>query len=149
MEKEKLYRKVNKKSLSSLYDTIRGGEYRWHRQKHKRVDFENPVNFLSMRSGKYGRDFTPLYRFLTSKVGRDWDEVYSEAVSRIERVDRAKIFDLVGKRTDYPIVRLGEATHFYRLYVDENNILQFVDAEAWSLSKNRREKKRNNIITNS
>ena len=32
-----------------------------------------------------GLDYTPLFRFLLSKVGQDWDAVHSEAVARLDR----------------------------------------------------------------
>ena len=34
-----------------------------------------------------GLDYTPLFKFLLKKVGSNWDDVYSEAVSRLDRPD--------------------------------------------------------------
>lgn len=76
-----------------------------------------------------GLDYTPLFRFLLTKVGQDWDEVYSEAVSRLDRSD--PIFWLVARREmdrkDY--VRMGWATYYHGLYVDERNRLQKVNPD--------------------
>jgi hypothetical protein len=74
-----------------------------------------------------GLDYTPLYRFLLSKVGQDWDKVHSEAVSRLDQED--PIYHLVARneteKRDY--VRCGESSMYSGLYVDENNILQKVN----------------------
>ena len=34
---------------------------------------------------QHGLDYTPLYKFLLFKVGRKWDEVYSEAIARLDK----------------------------------------------------------------
>jgi len=47
------------------------------------------------RDRQNGLDYTPLYRFLLSKVGEDFDEVYSEAVARLDRPD--PVFHLVAR----------------------------------------------------
>ncbi|ORE90280.1 hypothetical protein ATO4_21902 [Aurantimonas sp. 22II-16-19i] len=74
-----------------------------------------------------GLDYTPLFRFLLSKVGQDWDAVHSEAVSRLDTAE--PIFWLValteGDREAF--VRVGESTYYSGLYVDENHVLAIVD----------------------
>ncbi len=40
-----------------------------------------------------GLDHTPLYKFLLSKVGQDWDDIYSEAVAWLDKDE--PIFRLV------------------------------------------------------
>ena len=81
-----------------------------------------------MHQGKRrGRDYTPLFRFLLSRVGKDWTEVHSEAVSRLD--DEAPIFWLVA-RTEaekQSSVRVGENSHYSGLYVDDDNRLAKVD----------------------
>ncbi|WP_431262635.1 hypothetical protein ACQ859_21240 [Roseateles chitinivorans] len=76
-----------------------------------------------------GRDYTPLYRFLLSKVGQPWSEVHSEAVGRLDRPD--PIFWMVAlhedDRKDY--VCTGESSHFSGLYVDEAGLLQLVNPD--------------------
>jgi len=47
---------------------------------------------LPQRESMHGRqqrglDYTPLFFFLLSKIGQHWDEVYSEAISRLDRPD--------------------------------------------------------------
>lgn len=74
-----------------------------------------------------GLDYTPLYRFLISKVGKNWDEVFSEAISRIDKSD--PIFWMVALTEDQKqdILRTGDSTYFSGLFVDESGLLQIVN----------------------
>ncbi|RZI55910.1 MAG: hypothetical protein EOP37_26255 [Rubrivivax sp.] len=76
-----------------------------------------------------GRDYTPLFRFLLSKVGQPWPAVHSEAVARLDRAD--PIFWIVAlreeDREDY--IRTGESSCFSGLYVDDDGILRIVNPE--------------------
>lgn len=87
--------------------------------------------------GKHLRDLdhTPLFRFLLSKVGTEWNAVFSEAVSRLDRTE--PIFWLVARsepeRKDY--VRVGESTYFSGLYVDENGLLHVPFTRAFDPSR--------------
>ncbi len=76
---------------------------------------------------KHGMDYTPLFQFLLSRVGYDWDETYREAVARLDRPD--PIFWIVAKPRERrcSVVRVGESTYFSGLYVDEENKLARVD----------------------
>ena len=39
-----------------------------------------------MHSGqRHGYDYTPLFKFLLSRAGKNWDDVYSEAISRLDQ----------------------------------------------------------------
>jgi hypothetical protein len=82
----------------------------------------------SMHPGhRHGLDYTPLYRFLLSRVGQDWNTVHSEAVSRLDRSD--PIFHIVAKHVDDKrrFVRTGESSYFSGLFIDDANQLAFVD----------------------
>lgn len=74
-----------------------------------------------------GLDDTPLYRFLLSRVGSEWDEVYREAVARLDRPD--PIFHVVAREDDErrEMVRTGESSFFSGMYVDAAGILQLVN----------------------
>ncbi len=74
-----------------------------------------------------GLDYTPLYKFLLSKVGTNWNEAHSEAVSRLDHEE--PIFWLVAIREQdkKEYVRLGEASYFSGLYVDSEGLLQKVN----------------------
>ena len=120
--KEPLYRKVNTQT-HRVHHGI-GGDYRTERngQAH------SPASRGSMHGKqKRGLDYTPLFRFLLSKVGEEWNSVYSEAVPRLDRPD--PIFWLVarheGERRE--IVRVGESSYYTGLYVDDDGILRIVN----------------------
>ncbi|NTS41544.1 hypothetical protein HRG84_11570 [Flavisolibacter sp. BT320] len=127
--KEPLYRKEKKTGLSRYGHIAKGAETRWSRHsKAARKDKEEEISHKSIKRGKYGYDYTPLYRFLLSKVGEPWDDVYSEAVSRLDKTE--PIFHMVvlqpepGER---PSRRLGENAYFSTLTVDAGGILVKVD----------------------
>ncbi|MEJ1353724.1 MAG: hypothetical protein RPU52_14495 [Candidatus Sedimenticola sp. (ex Thyasira tokunagai)] len=117
--KNPLYRKVNTRARGVHHNF--GGDYRNSRNK------ETPIG---MRQGvKRGLDYTPLFKFLLSKVGCNWNDIHSEAVSRLD--EQEPIYWIVAKNkesaNDY--VRVGESSYFSGLYVNENNILQIVAPE--------------------
>jgi hypothetical protein len=62
-------------------------------------------------------------------VGSQWNDVYGEAVARLDRPD--PIFWLVarheGERRE--MVRVGESSYFSGLYVDDDGILRLVDPD--------------------
>lgn len=98
-----------------------GGEYRWTRRS------ADPLLQKKMYPNRYnGRDYTPLFRFLLSHIGDDWTAVYREAASRLDSPD--PIFWLVAQceaeRRSY--VRVGDASYYSGLYVDDENRLQLV-----------------------
>lgn len=76
---------------------------------------------------KRGLDYTPLFKFLLSKVGQDWDKVYKEAVERLDKEE--PIFWMVAQEEgDLPdMVRLGESSYYSALYVDNTNKHQRID----------------------
>ena len=89
---------------------------------------------------KQGLDYTPLYHFLQSKVGCDWDGVFQEARRRLKGADEEAIYDVVfvptGRHpnvkvaTAYStggtfrdgIVRTDENSYFSGLYIDPNTV---------------------------
>lgn len=76
---------------------------------------------------KRGLDYTPLYKFLLSKIGHNFDDVYREVIKRVN--DRNAIFHMFRKHefeTD-DFVRIGESSFYNKLYIDENNIIQKVN----------------------
>lgn len=131
-KKKPLYRKDKKTGLMTRYYVNSGGEYRWSRNSKKMKNFDG--THLPMNSGKYGLDFTPLYRFLLSKLGEKWDAVHSEICERLPLEHRNNIYHIVvaieGKSTKtrylknkFPeCVRVGENTVYSALKV-ENGIL--------------------------
>lgn len=124
MNKSPLYRKENT-TAHGVHHYV-GGDYRDQRQRDARSES------APMRQGMHGRkqrglDYTPLFRFLLSKVGQDWDAVYSEAVARLDKPE--PIFWLVALHPDdeRECVRVGESSYFSGLRVDADGKLQLVN----------------------
>jgi hypothetical protein len=121
-KKKKLYRKVNTKTYGVWHRY--GIDYRFERAKLKNTD----ITRKSMHSKKQrGLDYTPLFKFLLSKVGSNWSEVYSEAKARLDKDD--PIFWMVAlheeDKRDY--IRMGKNSYYSGLYVDQDGILQVVN----------------------
>lgn len=117
-KKNPLYRKVNTRARNVHHKF--GKDY----SKSKRTKRPD----TSMKKGvKRGLDYTPLFKFLLSKVGKDWTQVHSEAVSRLDTSEPISWMVLKNCDTGSPLFRQGEATYFSTLYVDEDNILQKID----------------------
>jgi len=112
-----LYRKVNTRT---------------HGVRHgcARLDQPNPadVSRQSMRQGlRHGLDYTPLFRFLLSRVGQVWDEVFFQAQKRLDHEE--PIWWLVARPGEEPqaTVRLGESSYYSGLMIDDDGILALVD----------------------
>lgn len=115
--KAPLYRKVNTTARGVRH--LHGGDYRDSRKK---------AGNESMRQGvQRGLDYTPLFRFLLSKVGSPWDSVHSEAVSRLDKEE--PIYWLVAKNINSAkeYVLMGESTYYSGLYIDEVGYLRIVN----------------------
>ena len=126
--KKPLYRKVNTKARGVHHHF--GGDYK--KSRHKKRDTTDQVKGTMHGKKMRGLDYTPLFRFLLSKVGKDWNEVYSEAKSRLYKAD--PIFWLVALDKDdrMDCVRVGESTYFSGLFVDSNGILQLSNPDLTS-----------------
>ncbi|RYF49675.1 MAG: hypothetical protein EOO27_33180 [Comamonadaceae bacterium] len=125
-KKEPLYRKVN--TTAHRVDHGRGGDYsdgRNARIAHVDEAARSPMHGRR----QLGLDYTPLFRFLISKVGTPWNGVYSEAVARLDSPH--PIFWLVALRPNerQRYVRVGESSFYSGLYVDDCGTLQLVDPQ--------------------
>ncbi len=127
-KKEPLYRKENKVSLSNKYNVVKGGDFRHQRNTKEFLNYDG--SHSPMNSGQFGYDYTPLFKFLLSKVGENWDSVFSEAISRLDK--KEPIFWLVAKNADEKkdIIRCGDNSYYSGLYIDENNLLQIANVNA-------------------
>ncbi|HET7230780.1 MAG TPA: hypothetical protein VFJ16_12300 [Longimicrobium sp.] len=96
-----------------------GGDHRARRAELARSDAERGAMHGKHRRGL---DYTPLFRFLLSRVGAEWDGVYREAAARLDRPD--PIFWLVARNEHErrEMVRVGESSYFSGLYVDDDGI---------------------------
>jgi len=120
----KLYRRVNTKTFNVHH--MFGSDYSLQRAKVS-VDFETQHSTMHGRKQR-GLDYTPLFNFLLSNVGKDWDSIYKEAKLRLDKED--PIFWIVARSEveKRDIVRVGESTYYSGLYIDDNKVLQKVNA---------------------
>ena len=126
-EKKPLYRRVNTKTHGVRHSS--GGKAKWDRNtkdSRKKGGSNRSMGGRELR----GLDYTPLYRFLLSRVGQDWDETHSEVISRLDKQGgNEAIFGMVAQNPseEEPIVRMGESSYYSGLFVDDENRLQRVD----------------------
>ena len=118
-DKKPLYRTMNTRSHGVNYHRGIGPD-----SKHDR----NTKTGLrkSMSSKKLGLDFRPLFLFLQASVGKKWDDVYSEAKSRIPAEEAYRI-DWVFCPThpaDSEYFIINDNCFYSRLMVDDDGILQ-------------------------
>lgn len=124
--KKPLYRSVNTRTHGVRHGS--GSKSKWER--NTKVSTKNTDTKQSMHSGqRHGFDYTPLFKFLLSRVGRNWDEVHSEAVSRLDHEEPIYWIVAPDFPSGNPYCRVGESSYFSGLYIDNNNILSVVDPE--------------------
>ncbi|MFJ7283721.1 hypothetical protein [Pseudomonas sp. NPDC099000] len=127
MEKKPLYRKINTRTWGVRHNDYTG-EYRHQRHTKAVINCDAPRESMH-GTRRYGFDYTPLYKFLLSRVGRRWDEVFSEAVARLDSPE--PVFWMVALREseqkDY--VRTDESSYFSGLFVDDQGLLAIVAPE--------------------
>ena len=113
-----LYRKVNTKARGVHHNI-------GHNAKTDRGK-KSGIKKSMKKDVQRGLDYTPLYRFLLSKIGEDWTKIHSEAIKRLDCEE--PIYHLVARndseKRDY--VGCDESSYYSGLYIDENNKLQKV-----------------------
>lgn len=122
-EKPKLYRKVNTKAHGVHHNF--GGDYKDSR--NKKSESVEKVTGTMFGKKERGLDYTPLFRFLLSKVGSNWNEVFSEAKSRLDKSEPIFWLVALNKNEQVEFVRVGESSYYSGLFVDDNSILQIVN----------------------
>lgn len=126
MKKPPLYRSVNTRTHN-----VRHGSCITYREKrHSKSEKSSTLSRGSMHSHhRHGFDYTPLFKFLLSKVGQQWDAVFSEANARLDHA--APVFWMVAlhESEKKPYVRMGESTFYSGLCVDDEGLLQKVDPQ--------------------
>ncbi len=118
-DKKPLYRTMNTRSHGVNYHRGIGPDSRHDRNTKDGLR-------KSMASRKLGLDFRPLFLFLQSKVGEKWDDVYSEAKSRIP-ASEAHVIDYIfceNRPDDTEYFMINENCCYSRLKVDDDGILQ-------------------------
>ncbi len=121
MKSTRLYRSRNTRTHGLHHE--RGSEYRYQRTRDKSSDAQRGP----MRGVNHGRDYTPLFKFLLSKVGQNFDAVFSEASARLDTTE--PVFWMVARipseRKD--VVWFSYNSWYSGLYVDESGLLQKVN----------------------
>ena len=125
-QEKPLYRRQNKKALNYRH-TYGESHFRHDRNTKKMKQFEG--SHMAMIQKNRGFDYTPLYKFLLSKVGCEWDDIYSEVIKRLD--SREPIFYMVKlvPGNDDGIVCLGENTYYSSLTV-RDGILEKINPKA-------------------
>lgn len=117
-----LYRKINWKTRN-VHRNSPTGDYKHERNTKKMKRFKGM--FKSMPKRNHGYDYTPLYKFLLSKIGEKWDDVYSEVVKRVN--DTEPIFYIVDKNYkegNPEIVTIGESSYYSKLKIEEGILVK-------------------------
>jgi hypothetical protein len=122
-KKEPLYRKVNTKARNVQHNL--GSDYRFSR--NKRQETLEQVKGTMYSKKQRGLDYTPLFRFLLSKVGSDWNEVYSEAKARLVKSEPIFWMVAINEADRKDIIRTDESTYYSGLFVDDEGILQLTN----------------------
>ncbi len=126
MKKTLLYRSVNTRTHGVRHGSCRAYRY----ERNTKTGKNTPSTRCSMHSHhRHGFDYTPLFRFLLSKVGQPWDPVFSEANARVDRPD--PIFWMVARHESdkQEYVRMGENSYYSGLRVDDAGLLQKVNPQ--------------------
>jgi hypothetical protein len=123
--KEPLYRKVNTKARNVHHNF--GGDFKYSRNK-KRETLEQTKGTMFGKQER-GLDYTPLFRFLLSKVGSEWNQIFSEIKTRIDRTEPIFWIVSLNHNEKKEFVRVGESSYYSGMFVDENGMLQLSNAE--------------------
>ena len=79
---------------------------------------------MAVHSRNRNYDYTPLYKFLLAKVGAPWDEVFSEAVSRLDKPDAIyRMVDIEGRDAN-AVISVGERTFYSRLTIKDGVLVR-------------------------
>lgn len=132
--KEKpLYRKVN--------TTCHGGKmYHGNHEEYERGTKQTKKQKSKMKGGQqhHGLDYSPLFGFLRKNVGKKWSELHPKIITRLPsemRYNPLK-FSVLSYKEYLNMYELdevkevfgfGESTTHSLMYVDENDLLQFVN----------------------
>jgi hypothetical protein len=76
-----------------------------------------------------GWDYTPLFKYLLSKVGQLWEDIYKDIKPRLNSTIPIHWMVSTNKNisTLLGYIRVGESTYYSTLYVDDKGLLQYVD----------------------
>lgn len=126
LQKPLLYRSVNTRT----HGVCHGGGNAYRYERHSKNEKRALSTRGSMHSHqRHGFDYTPLFRFLLSKVGQPWDQVYSEASARLDRSEPILWMVALHEKDINEYVRVDESTYYSGLFVDEAGLLKKVNPQ--------------------
>lgn len=126
MKKPLLYRSVNTRTHGVRHGSCCAYRY----ERHTKSEKSSLSNRGSMHSHhRHGFDYTPLFRFLLSKVGHPWDPVFSEANARLDRPEPVFWMVALHESDKKEYVGTDESTYYSGLWVDEAGVLQKVNPQ--------------------
>ncbi|WP_231423460.1 hypothetical protein [Pseudomonas sp. Leaf59] len=124
MKKPCLYRSVDTRT----HDVCHGSHRAYRSERNSKKETRALSNRGSMHSHhRHGFDYTPLFRFLLSKVGQPWDQVFSEANARLDRPEPIFWVVALHESDKQEYVRTDENSYYSGLWVDEAGLLQKVN----------------------
>ncbi len=97
-------------------------DYKYSRHKKREV-IEN-VKWAMHSKVLRWYDYTPLFKFLLKNIWSNWDDVYSEAISRLDTSEPIFWIVAIHENEKKEYVRIWESSYFSGMYVDKNGILQ-------------------------
>lgn len=128
-KKPLLYRSVNTRP----HGVHHGSHCAYRYERHTKSEKSSLSNRGSMHSHqRHGFDYTPLFRFLLSKVGQPWDKVFSEANTRLDRTEPVFWMVALHESDKDEYVRLGDSSYYSGLWVDAAGLLQKVNPQLTS-----------------
>ncbi|AZF23252.1 hypothetical protein C4J91_4533 [Pseudomonas sp. R3-52-08] len=126
MKKPLLYRSVNSRTHGVRHGSSRAYRY----ERNTKSERNTLANRGSMHSHlRHGFDYTPLFRFLMSKVGHPWSKVFSEANARLDRPEPVFWMVALHESDKQEYVSTGENSYYSGLWVDEAGLLQKVNPQ--------------------
>jgi hypothetical protein len=126
-QKEPLYRRENRTTRGMKSN--HGGEFSNERNGKALADRGDVARLPMTAKHRHGHDYTPLFRFLLSKVGQPWDAVQSEALSRLDSPEPLAWLVALKDEDRKDKVRVGESSYYNGLFVDDTGLLQKVAPE--------------------
>ncbi len=121
--KKNLYRKVNTKARWVSHNS--GSDFKHVR--NKRRETVEQVRWSMHWWTQRGYDYTPLFKFLLKKVWSKWDEVYSEAISRLDKPEPVFWIVAIHENDKQEYIRVWESSYYSGMYVDEEGILKLTN----------------------
>ena len=125
LQKPLLYRSVNTRTHG-----VRHGSCAYRYERHSKKEKRALSTRGSMHSHqRHGFDYSPLFRFLLSKVGHPWSKVFSEANARLDRPEPVFWMVALHESDKEEYVRTDENSYYSGLWVDEAGLLQKVNPQ--------------------